>query len=144
MPKSDGWKNLKPMSERTPEERRKYGSIGGKKNGETMERRRNMQECMRALLEITTSKDKAREKLGDIADLASENPTLMELVGLAQLREAQDGNTKAAEFVRDTAGYKPVERQEINAEIMSEADRALMEQIAQRIGLNPAGDGKKS
>lgn len=137
MPKSsyNGSKNLIPASQRSHEERVENGRKGGLKNGETMQRRKNMQECMRALLELTTSKSKAKEKLGEIAELASDNPTLMELVSLAQLREAQDGNTKAAEFVRDTAGFKPIERQEITADVMTDSDRSLLEKIAKRQGI---------
>ena len=138
-----GNKNLIPASMRTPEERRENGRKGGLKNGETMARRRNMQECMRALLEITTSKDKAREKLGDIAELASENPSLMELVSLAQLREAQSGNTKAAEFVRDTAGFKPVDQVQTDVNIMSDQDRALLEKVARRMEIDQQ-EGKKA
>jgi hypothetical protein len=136
VPKSDGWKNLKPMNERTKEERQEIGRRGGLAYGENQKRRQTMQDCMRALLELTMSKDKARKDIGDIAEYASDNPTLLEILNLVQIREAQNGNTKAFELVRDSAGYKPIDRQEITADIMTENDRKLLEKVAARMGID--------
>lgn len=135
MPKSDGWKNLKPMSERPMDERKEIGSLGGQKFAENRQRQKTMQDCMRALLEITMTKDKARKEIGDIAEYANDNPTLMEILNLVQVREAREGNTKAYELVRDTAGYKPTEKTEVTATI-TDSDRSLLEKIAKRTGID--------
>ena len=40
--------------------------------------------------------------------------------------------TKAAEFIRDTIGEKPAEKQEITADIMTDEDRALLQRVRAR------------
>lgn len=129
---------------RSPEERKELGRKGGLKAQEINRQRRTAQEIMQLLLSQKITQAQASEKLGEYAQFLPKDATLYDLVNLRQIMESLEGSYKSAEYVRDTSGDKPIERQEINAEIMSEADRALMEQIAQRIGLNPAGDGKKS
>lgn len=54
--------------------------------------------------------------------------------GLAAMLEAmQAGNVKAGEFIRNTVGEQPVNKQEISADIMTEADRALMKNCIERL-----------
>ena len=54
--------------------------------------------------------------------------------GLAAMLEAmQAGNVKAGEFVRNTVGEQPINKQEISADIMTEADRALMKNCIERL-----------
>lgn len=54
--------------------------------------------------------------------------------GLAAMMEAmQAGNVKAGEFIRNTVGEQPVNKQEISADIMTEADRALMKNCIERL-----------
>ena len=51
----------------------------------------------------------------------------------AQYERAITGDTKAAQFIRDTAGEKPAEAVDLNANIMTEADKALMEKLKSRL-----------
>ena len=65
-----------------------------------------------------------------------ENITLYEAIALAQIKQAIDGNTKAATFVRDSVGDKPVDRSEIaNLETITDADRQILENISKRLGI---------
>jgi hypothetical protein len=57
----------------------------------------------------------------------------MEKIVLGQMIKAEAGDTKAAVFVRDTIGEMPVSKQQISADITTEADRALMEKITKRL-----------
>jgi hypothetical protein len=43
------------------------------------------------------------------------------------------GDTKAAQFLRDTAGEKPAEALDLNANIMTEADKALIDKLKSRM-----------
>lgn len=133
--------NLVSMAQRTEEERRELGRKGGLKTQERNRLNRTAQEVMQMYLNCKISRSVAREKLGDRADLLPKDATLFDLITLRQIMESEDGNTKAFEVVRDTAGFKPTEKQEITAEIMTEADRALLELIAKRQGLTD-GSGK--
>lgn len=59
--------------------------------------------------------------------------TYQEKIALAMMNKASSGDTKAAVFVRDTSGEMPVSKQQITADVTTEADRALMEKITKRL-----------
>lgn len=59
--------------------------------------------------------------------------TYQEKIALAMMNKASSGDTKAAVFVRDTSGEMPVNKQQITADIMTDADRALIEKLQKRI-----------
>lgn len=131
--------NLIPITERTKEERAEMGRKGGLKTQEINRKKRNAKEIMELLLNCRISRDKAREKLGEYADYLPDDATLYDVVNLRQIMESIEGSTKSAEYVRDTTGDKPVERQEITADIMTDADRELLAKVAKRQGIT--GDG---
>lgn len=58
--------------------------------------------------------------------------TAYECLAIAQLLEAQAGNTKAAAFVRDSVGDKPVEQVHVS-EGVTDGDRALMAKLEARL-----------
>ena len=120
---------------RTPEERKELGRKGGLKAQECNKQRRNAQEIMQGLLYCKVDLAEAKEKLGDAVKYLPQDATLFDMISLMQVLTAGEGNTKAFEAARDTAGFKPTERQEISAEIMTENDRALLEMVAKRQGL---------
>lgn len=64
--------------------------------------------------------------------------TQYDLVCLSMLAKAQQGNVKAAEWIRDTYGDKPIDQTHITADIITEADRALIANIAARTGITGA------
>ena len=132
MPKEDGYKNL---VKKTPEELREMAKRGGQANAARIKREKTLNEVAKAMLNHRISKDKAREILGEYAEYMDGDFTLGAMLTMRQIIEAQEGSSKAYEIMRDTAGYKPIDRQEINAEIMTDQDRKLMEQIAARMGL---------
>ena len=61
--------------------------------------------------------------------------TGLEDVALAMMDRAQAGDVKAAQFLRDTAGEKPADSLDLNANIMTEADQALIEKLKNRTGV---------
>ncbi len=91
--------NLKPV--RTKSEARERGANGGRKSGESKRNKKMLKECLELLLE---RKNKV-ELDGSIARL-----TGAELIALTAYNKALSGDVKAMEFVRDTAGQKPVEK----------------------------------
>lgn len=122
------------------EERQRIHEIrvkGGKARGEQMKKAKNLKEIANMLLEAKVSKDKARNILGDMADcIPDEDLTNGALLMARMLNEAyENGTSKSAEFIRDTAGQKPTTEISVTAETMTEADRALMANIAERMGL---------
>ena len=51
----------------------------------------------------------------------------------AMYDRSQRGDVKAAQFLRDTAGEKPAEALDLNANVMTEADKALIEKLKNRL-----------
>ena len=108
-------------------------SNGGKASKEAQKRRKTFQEQARALLDRQASRESVANVLGDSAqDFFPEGEASNGEVLLARMMlEGWNGNTRAAEFTRDTAGYKPT--QEISLEGMDDAARSLLDNVAKRL-----------
>lgn len=57
----------------------------------------------------------------------------MERITASMIIKAIDGDVKAAQFIRDTIGEQPTTKTEISADIMTAADRALLEKLEKRM-----------
>ncbi len=90
-----GEENLIPLNERTKEEQRVIAKMGGIASGKA----RKEKKMLKDLLEDALSK-------GTETDNEYVNITL------ALIREANKGNVKAYEVIRDTLGQKPVDKVE--------------------------------
>ena len=127
--------NLKPpINKRTPEEQREISRLGGIARGEQRRQQRTMREQMLALLNTKASHEQASKYLGeaDAERLTEDDLTYQGLLSARMWQEAmQNGNAKAAEFVRDTSGQRPKDVVEVTANVMTEADRALMANMAE-------------
>lgn len=108
--------NLENLKVPTSEEARRNGAAGGRASGEARRRRKAMREVLDELLELPLRKGVIKE-LQSLADIAGPNGkinllngkvnvTVEQAVLLAQILQAINGNTKAATFLRDTAGQK--------------------------------------
>lgn len=71
---------------------------------------------------VLANKDKNTEKSG------------VESVVISMYERALAGDVKAAQFLRDTAGEKPSDTLDLNANVMTEADKALIEKLKSRLG----------
>ena len=89
----------------TSSEARRNGKKGGIASGESRRHRKLLRECLDELL--------AREYTADGRTI-----TGSEALAAALMKKAMKGDVKAFEALRDTAGEKPVERIEANAEIV--------------------------
>lgn len=89
--------NLVANSDRTPEERKRIATLGGKASGAARKKRKALKE----LLEIALSMEVAGDQ------------TAAEAVTAALIQKAMDGDTKAFEVIRDTVGEKPTEKSQI-------------------------------
>ena len=100
---------------------------GGKAIQATLSQRRTLAES----LEIALRKPATLE---EIERLQLQNGAVkQDAMTAAIIAEAINGNGKAWEIVRDTIGEKPVDRQEINAEVMTHEEKLLLGKIAARI-----------
>lgn len=104
----------------TAEEQRKIASMGGKASVEARKRKKKIQEYLEILLEKEVSKDSDGNSITGAEGLA-----------IKALKAALQGDWKAWELVRDTAGQKPVERivmAEVSQDVIDEVERAVFDE----------------
>lgn len=89
--------NLRPMNERTKSEQRAIATAGGKASGESRRKRKTLKEELLLMLE---------------------DEDVQKSVTTALINQAQKGNVKAYEMIRDTIEEKPVERVETKQTIV--------------------------
>ena len=89
--------NLIPMNERTKSEQRAIATAGGKASGESRRKRKTLKEELLLMLE---------------------DEEVQKSVTTALIKQAQKGNVKAYEMIRDTIEEKPVERVETKQTIV--------------------------
>lgn len=119
-----------------PEARQEMCSKGGKAVQEIHKRRRALKDIMQDLLAMDCTPDML-EGAGEQAQRAAESLgrplTMYEAISLAQVAQAAQGSTQAFVAVRDSAGDKPTDKQEITG-VLTDGDRALMDQMQQKFG----------
>lgn len=121
--------------------------LGGIRSGESRRIKRDGGKTAReAILMILANEvpEKTVDKLmGEYKAMLKDPEARKNLDGMSvlmarmYLEATENGNVKAAEFVRDTAGYKPVEQVQLDASVMTDQDRALMDKVAKRVGIKP-------
>lgn len=133
--------NLRPcktLDERTKEEAAKIQTEGRAKGHEVARRRQTIREICECVLalplsdRIAVTDEKAQQMVEQIEQATGRKPTLYEAITAAQVAAAMDGNTKAAAFVRDSVGDKPVEQVQVS-EAVTDGDRKLMAKIEARL-----------
>lgn len=106
----EGYPNLiHPGVDRSPEEARANGAKGGVKSGEVRRKRKTFRESLLAILSMPVDDPETYEALKKLGL----DGTFQSAIDLAQIRNAQKGDTEATRFVRDTVGEKPREGLEI-------------------------------
>lgn len=133
--------NLRPcktLDERTKEEAAKIQKEGLTKSHESARKRQTIREICEYMLALPLSDrsavtdEKAQQMVEQIQEATGRKPTLYEAITAAQVAAAMDGNTKAAAFVRDSVGDKPVEQVHVS-EGVTDGDRALMAKLEARL-----------
>lgn len=122
--------NLVSFTELTPTEQRNIASMGGKASVEARRKKKHMREIAQALLAHDMSEDQIEDVLGTAKDLLDGDKSVAAVLIARMIQEAAQGNYKAFETLRDTAGYKP--KDEVAVEGITDADRALLARIESR------------
>ena len=111
--------NLIPQSERTKAEQREIAKKGGIASGKSRREKKAMKDTLNELLSMPLKSGKAAdvETIKNLAALKGKNITVQEAIMLAQIQKALKGDTKAAEYIRDTSGQKLKEAIELSGGI---------------------------
>lgn len=113
---------------RSTAEARQWGTAGGIASGESRREKKKLKELAQMILQGELPPDIAA------AHGLPEGMNAGMAMLLAQLNKSLDGDTRAAEYVRDTAGEKPVTEVESKVDMgVSEADRKLLEKVQARL-----------
>lgn len=128
--------NLIPQSERTKEEQRKIATMGGIASGKARKEKKAMKDTLKTLLSMSLKEQRSTdiEKIKSIAALKGKNITVQEAIMLAQIQKAMKGDTRAAEFIRDSSGNKLKESVEMNASFNNPFEGLTTEQLKKLIG----------
>ena len=112
-------KDLISLSKRTTDEQQRIAKKGGIASGKARREKKAMKETLETLLQMPLKAGKAADldEIKDIAALKGKNITVQEAIMLAQIQKAMKGDTKAAEYVRDTSGNKLKESVELSSGI---------------------------
>lgn len=104
------------FSKMTPEERREHGRKGGIASGEAKRKKKAMRETLDVLLAMPMKSGKFAdiEEIKNFAALKGKNINVQEAMIISMLQRAMRGDVKAAEWIRDTAGQKPVDNANVN------------------------------
>ena len=116
-----GESNLIPLNERTKEEQRRIATEGGKASVKARRDKKMLKDCLEILLE--------RAEKVEI-DGKTLKLTGAELIALTAYQKAAGGDIRAMEFVRDTAGQKPVEKvmiAEVEQSVIDEVEAMVMD-----------------
>lgn len=124
-------KNLMPIEEvnsrRTREQHSEDSRKAGKASAQKKKDTRTLKEIALALMA-----EQANEE--DIKKLNLPEGVSKGLVMTAAvLKKAMDGDNKAYEVLRDTAGQMPTKEVQVSAEVFTEANKALLDKVAERI-----------
>ena len=131
--KRNGIDNLIPFNQRTEEQQREIAKMGGKASGEARKKKRDMREVAKAILEHAMKEEQIDEVLGSSKDLLDGDKSVMAVLTARMVQEAGKGSYKHYETLRDTAGFKPKDEIGISADIMTDADRELVEKVNRRL-----------
>lgn len=144
---SKGQGNLVSIGSRTTEEQRRIVSAGGKASGEARRRKKAIREICAELLGMDAPAGAA--ELGALQNIAQElaqqrgqRLDMYEALTLAQIAQALKGDTKAATFVRDSAGDKPTDNVQVS-EGITEGDKALLRKLQERVAQQKDKSGNK-
>lgn len=131
--KHDGRDNLIPFNKLSEDEQKEIRSKGGKASGEARRKKRDMREVAKAILEHAMKEEQIEEVLGSSKDLLDGDKSVMAVLTARMVQEAGKGSYKHYETLRDTAGFKPKDEIGISADIMTDADRELIEKVNRRL-----------
>ena len=100
--------NKQSLKVYTSEEARFYGALGGKASADARRRKKSLKELTQALLEMKPHEIIAARSKMLFPEIEPEDLTNGMVLAMSMLNKAVvDGDVKAAQFVRDTAGEMP-------------------------------------
>lgn len=126
--------NLKPP--RTKSEARTRGRNGGIASGKARREKKLFKETLEALLTMPMNpgKDVSVEDIKNFAEIKGKNISVQEAIIIAQVQKAMKGDTRAAEYLRDTIGQKPSDVVEVSGQVNNPFEGLTTEELVKLAG----------
>ena len=105
--------NLKSLGERTTDEQRNIAQKGGKASGKARRDKREQKQIVLDVLSMPIAEGSI-EKITSLAAAEGANLSINQAIVIQQVKKALNGDTKAAEYLRDTAGQKPSDKVQLD------------------------------
>jgi len=106
---------------RTPstDEARSMGKKGGIASGKARREKKMFRETLETILfmPMKTGESMDVEKIQNFASIKGQNISVQEAIMIAQVQKAMKGDTRAAEYIRDTVGQKPTDNMNMSLEL---------------------------
>ena len=108
--------NLKTPS---PSEARSRGKKGGIASGKARREKRAFKETLEILLSMNMENGEgvAIDDIASFKGIKGQNISVQEAILIAQVQKAMKGDTRAAEYVRDSIGQKPSDKVQLEADV---------------------------
>lgn len=114
-----GHENLKPFDQLTEEEQREIRSKGGKASVEARRAKADLRKVIQTWLESEATTDKQGNPMSGA-----------ELMAMVAVKEMSKGSARHWELLRDTAGFKPVEKvvvAEVDQDVINDVEKMVAE-----------------
>lgn len=123
-------------SEQSREEAVKNGKKGGIASAQARREKKAMKKTLETLLAMPLKSGKAADvdTIKNLAAIKGKNITVQEAIMLAQIQKAMKGDTRAAEFVRDSSGNKLKEEVALSGGINNPFAGLTTEELKKLIG----------
>ena len=114
--------NLIPLNKQTKSKQREIQRKGGIASGQARRQNKTMKEIALMLLNTKVPNNKYTEEILNLfPDMDAQDLQYQTAILVSQIQKAVfDKDSKAAEYVRDTSGQKPVEKQILGFDQMGE------------------------
>ena len=111
--------NLLKAENLTSKELRERAKKGGIASVKARKQKKAFRETLEALLymPMKNGEEVSVEDIQNFASIRGQNISVQESILIAQIKKAMKGDTRAAEYVRDTIGQKPVDKIEADVDM---------------------------
>lgn len=125
-----GLKNLVPFSDMTVERQREIARMGGIRSQEVRKARKTGREIVEQLAKMNLNADQIEDALGEYKSILGEDTTAYTVMYAKAFLCANQGDIKAATFIRDTVGDKPDDKIQLETDSITDGDRELLQNVA--------------
>lgn len=112
-----GHENLQPVQSK--DEARARGKAGGIASGKARREKKLFRETLETIMALPMKNGEAMDvaTVQNYAAIKGQNISVQEAILIAQIQKAMKGDTRAAEYVRDTIGQKPTDNMNMSVEL---------------------------